>query len=61
MFRLTPPKHETFYISVALAIVAVILQLLAFLGLWAPVPTAGFLILLIGYLVLFAGVLLEGA
>ena len=59
MFRLTPPTHRTFYISVALAIIAVVLRFLAYLGI-SPFPTGGFLILLLGYLALLAGVALEG-
>jgi hypothetical protein len=59
MFRLTPPTHLTFYISVALAIIAVILRFLAYVG-SSPFPTGGFVILLIGYLALLAGVALKG-
>lgn len=58
MFRLTPPKHVTFFISVVLAVVAVAIH---FAKIELPVfPTHGFLILLLGYLVLLAGNLLEG-
>jgi hypothetical protein len=59
MFRLTAPKHVTFYISVALATLAVVLRLLAYTGI-SPLRTGGFLILLLGYLALLAGVALEG-
>jgi hypothetical protein len=50
MFRLTPPTHMVFYISVALAIIAVLLRLM---GIWI-FPTGGFVILLVAYLVLLA-------
>jgi hypothetical protein len=59
MLRLTPPKHVTFYISVAVAIVAVVLRFLAYSGI-GTFHTGGFVILLIGYLVLLAGNVLEG-
>ena len=60
MFRLTPPKQVTFFISVAVVIIAVVLRYLAYRG-NSPIPTGGFAILLIGYLVLLAGNVLEGA
>jgi hypothetical protein len=59
MFRLTPPTHVAFYISVALAIIAVVLRFLSYRG--TPLfHTGGFVILLIGYLALLAGVTLKG-
>ena len=60
--QLTPPKQVTFFISVALAIIAVVIRFLAYKGMQTPIfPTGGFLILLVGYLVLLAGNLFEGA
>jgi hypothetical protein len=62
MMPLTPPKQMTFFISVALAIIAVVVRFLAYRGIQMPIfPTGGFLILLVGYLVLLAGNLFEGA
>jgi hypothetical protein len=59
--QLTPPRQLAFYVSVALAIVAVVVRFLAYKGMQMPLfPTGGFLILLIGYLVLLAGNLFEG-
>ncbi len=59
---LTPPKQMTFLISVALAIIAVVVRFLAYKGMQMPIfPTGGFLILLVGYLVLLVGNLYEGA
>jgi hypothetical protein len=60
MFPLTPPKQVTLLISVAVVIIAVVLRYLAYMG-NSPFPTGGFTILLIGYLVLLAGNVLEGA
>jgi hypothetical protein len=60
-FRLTPPTQLTFIISVALVILAVVARVLVYMDIEMPVfPTGGFLLLLIGYLVLLAGNLLEG-
>ena len=57
MFRLTPPTHIIFYISVALAIVAVVLR--SYRG--SPLfHTGGYVVLLVAYLVLLAGVTLKG-
>lgn len=58
MVRLTPPKQATFFISAAVAAVAVVLH-------YANIPIPGvtdsnFVTLLIGYLVLVAGNLLDG-
>ena len=60
MFRLTPPKQLTFGISVVLAFIAVVLRYMAYAEI-AVVPTGGFLTLLIGYLVLVAGNVFDGA
>jgi hypothetical protein len=57
MFRLTPPKHVTLFISVAVAVIAVIIH---YAGVDIPHVHSGFVILLIGYLVLLAGNVLEG-
>jgi hypothetical protein len=54
MLRLTPPKHFVFFISVALAIIAVVLRIMLYTG-TSMVPTGGFGVLLIAYLVLLAG------
>jgi hypothetical protein len=57
-FALTPPTKVTFIISVVLAVVAVVVH---FANIELPVfPTHGFVILLLGYLVLVAGNLLRG-
>jgi hypothetical protein len=60
--QLTPPKQMTFFISVALAVIAVVVRFMDYQGIQMPFfPTGGFLILLVGYLVLLAGTLFEGA
>lgn len=53
----------TFLISVLLAIAAVVVRYLVYTGVQMPpfLPTGGFLLLLIAYLVLAAGNLFEGA
>jgi len=57
MFRLTPPNRITFIISVVIAATAVILH---YANIAIPhVTHTNFVILLIGYLVLLAGNLLE--
>ena len=57
-FELTAPTKLTFIISVALALVAVVVH---FANIELPVfPTHGFVILLLGYLVLLAGNVLKG-
>jgi len=63
MFALTPPKQLTFLISVVLAIAAVVIRYLVYTGVQMPpiLPTGGFLLLLVAYLVLVAGNLFEGA
>jgi len=59
MLRLSAPKHVTFYISVAVAVIAVILH---YTGIPIPhVTQSNFVTLLLGYLVLVAGNVLEGA
>jgi uncharacterized membrane protein len=60
---LTPPKQMTFFISVALAVIAVLARVLIYMDVEMPItfPTGGFLILLVGYLVLLAGNVFEGA
>jgi hypothetical protein len=57
MLALTPPKHVTLYISVAIAIIAIIIH---YAEIDIPHVHSGFVILLIGYLVLLAGNLLKG-
>ena len=61
IMRLTPPKQMTFFISVALAVIAVVVRLLIYMDVEMPItlPTGGFLILLFGYLVLLAGNVLD--
>jgi hypothetical protein len=50
-----------FYISIALAIISVVIRALVFAKASMPFfPTGGYLILLVGYLVLLAGVTLKG-
>ena len=63
MLSLTPPRQLTFLISVVLAIAAVVLRYLVYTGVQLPplFPAGGFLLLLIAYLVLVAGNVLEGA
>ena len=57
------PKQLTFLISVVLAIAAVVVRYLVYTGVQLPplFPAGGFLLLLIAYLVLVAGNVLEGA
>jgi hypothetical protein len=60
--QITPPKQMTLLISVALAVVALVVRFLAYKGMQMPMfPAEGFLLLLVGYLVLLAGNLFEGA
>jgi hypothetical protein len=63
MFPLTPPKQLTFLISLVLAIAAVVIRYLVYTGVQMPpvLPTGGFLLLLVAYLVLVAGNVFEGA
>jgi hypothetical protein len=56
---LSAPTKLTFFVSIALAVVAVLIH---FGNIRLPIfPTQGFLMLLAGYLVLLAGNLLTGA
>jgi hypothetical protein len=57
MLGLTPPKTVTFLISVALAIIAAAVH---YAHVPIPYTQSGFSILFAGYVVLFAGNLLEG-
>jgi hypothetical protein len=57
--RLSAPTKATFYISVALAVFAVVLRVMAVMDV-AILPTGGYLVLLIGYVVLLAGTLFHG-
>jgi hypothetical protein len=57
MFALTPPKQLTFWISVVIAAIAVLIHYGHF---DIPHIHSGFVILLVGYLVLLAGNRLEG-
>ena len=60
--QITPPKQMTLLISAALVVVAVVVRFLAYKGTQMPFfPVEGFLLLLVGYLVLLAGNLFEGA
>ena len=57
-FRLTPPSQLIFFISVALAVIAIILH---YANIAIPnVTQTNFVTLLIAYLVLLAGNLFEG-
>jgi hypothetical protein len=59
--RLTPPTHNVFYISVALAVISVLLAAFVYTGHSIPLHGGGaYLVLLIGYLVLLAGNALKG-
>ena len=60
MLRLSAPTHMIFYISVALVVISVVLHVMAYMGI-STVPTTGYLILLVGYLVLLGGVTFSGA
>jgi hypothetical protein len=57
-FELTPPRQATFIISVVLAVVATVIH---YAGIPNPITYSGFVILLLGYLVLLAGNLIRGA
>jgi hypothetical protein len=62
--RLTPPKQVTFYLSVSLALISLMIETMAVTGL-TLFPTGryffgGYLVLLWGYLVLVAGNALKG-
>jgi hypothetical protein len=58
--RLSAPTQMMFYISVALAVISVVIRALIFAKVSLPLPTGGYLILLVGYLVLLVGVTLKG-
>jgi hypothetical protein len=60
MERLTPPKQVTFFISVAIVIISVVLSFLSYKAMNPFFHNGAYLMLLIGYLVLLAGNLLEG-
>jgi hypothetical protein len=57
MLRLSAPRHVTFFISIAVAVIAVIIH---YAKIDIPHVQSGFVILLIGYLVLVAGNVLDG-
>jgi len=57
--RVSQPTEMMFYISVALAIISVVLHVMAYMGI-STIPTTGYLILLVGYLVLLAGTVFRG-
>ena len=64
MFPLTPPKQMTFLISVVLALAAIVVRYLVYTGVRGLppfLPTGGFLLLLVAYLVLVVGNVVEGA
>jgi hypothetical protein len=63
MLPLTPPKQLTFLISLLVAIAAVVIRYLVYTGVQMPplLPTSGFLLLLVAYLVLVVGNVFEGA
>ena len=51
--QITPPKQMTLLISAALVVVAVVVRFLAYKGTQDAIfPAEGFLLLLVGYLVL---------
>ena len=62
--RLTPPKQVTFYISISVALISVVLKAMAVTGVTVfPIGgyfTGGYLVLLVAYLVLLAGITLKG-
>jgi len=65
--RLTPPKQVTFYLSLSLALISVMIETMAVTGVMlSPIGgyftgfTGGYLVLLWGYLVLVAGNALKG-
>ena len=58
---LTPPTHNVFYISVALVVISVLLAAFVYTGHSIPLHMGGaYLVLLVGYLVLFAGNAFKG-
>ena len=62
--RLTPPKQVTFYISISVALISVVLKAMAVTGVTVfPTGgyfTGGYFVLLVAYLVLLAGITLKG-
>jgi len=62
--RLTPPKKVTFYLSVSLALISLMIETMAVTGIrlfsTGGYFTGAYLMLLWGYLVLFAGNALKG-
>jgi hypothetical protein len=62
--RLTPPKQVTFYLSLSLALISVMIEAMAVTGVTFSSTggycTGGYLLLLWGYLLLFAGNALKG-
>ena len=59
--QLTAPNLMVVYLSVVLAVIAVVVRYLAYSGKELPqFPTGGFLLLLAAYLVLLAGNLFGG-
>jgi hypothetical protein len=66
--RLTPPKQVTFYLSLSLALISLVIEAMAVTGVTlsptgSPTGgyfTGGYLVLLWGYLLLFAGNALKG-
>jgi hypothetical protein len=59
--RLTPPTQLTLLVSLALVIIAVVARVMSYSDMQMPFfPTGGFVLLLIGYLVLLVGNLFEG-
>jgi hypothetical protein len=60
--RLSQPTQMIFYISVALAVISVVLRALVYAKIAMPItlPTGGYLVLLVAYLVLLAGVTFRG-
>jgi len=58
-FKLSAPTKETFFVSVGLAVIAVVFRVMAVLDI-EIFQTGGYLLLLIAYLVLLVGTLLRG-
>jgi len=62
--RLTPPKQVTFYLSLSLALISVMLETMSVTGVTLFTPggyfAGGYLVLLGGYLLLVAGIALKG-
>ena len=61
--RLTPPKNITFFLTIVLAIIGLIIGIVGFFGLLLPAATwviVGLLIVFIAWLLLAIGVYIEG-